>query len=291
LIAIAVSRVLSCQQRLLYPRARYVAVILAAVILSAGARLAGVQEPAANLDAAQRLFYNAQYRESAEMALEFEPSSPDEDLARDELRSSALLFQLRRLVEPLQAKKAGKGKVIDRCAPCSDLVAAFMTSTAHGQRLAHARLDANPADETALFFLGKLNLNYLWLQLGPLHRRTGWHEYWEARRSLDAVLEMNPRHVRARVARAWIDYIVDTKLPWGARWMLGGGDKKKALIALRSAAASEGDFFAHAEAEFALWDMLRRERHVVEATAVAERLAAMFPENPEVGGFLEARRP
>jgi len=62
-----------------------------------------------------------------------------------------------------------------------------------------------------LFFLGKLDLNYVWLQLGPLRRKTGWDEYWEARRSLDAVLKANPRHVRARVARAWIDYIVDTR--------------------------------------------------------------------------------
>jgi hypothetical protein len=37
--------------------------------------------------------------------------------------------------------------------------------------------------------------------------------------------------------------------------------------------------------------MLRRERHVVVATAVTELLAATFPENPEIGGFLEARRP
>jgi hypothetical protein len=125
-------------------------------------------------------------------------------------------------------------------------------------------------------------------QLGPLHRKTGWDEYWEARRSLDAVLRQNPRHVRARVARAWIDYIVDTKMPWGSRWLLGGGNRKQALSDIREAAQMESDFFSHVEAEFALWDMEIRERHVAFATDVARRLAHDFPENPELAAFLEA---
>jgi hypothetical protein len=41
---------------------------------------------------------------------------------------------------------------------------------------------------------------------------------------------------------------------------------------------------------FSLWEMLVRERQVAEATAVAERLAAMYPENSEVATFLEAKR-
>jgi tetratricopeptide (TPR) repeat protein len=282
---IAVGSVRACQRQWLGPRAVHVAVLLTA----AAVPVMGLQ-PAPDLDEAKRLFYNAQYAAAAEMALEFLPANPDEELERDEFRAAALLFQLRGLLEPAHGKKTGKGQAVERCEPCRDLIARFMTSTSHGQRLARARLVANPADATALFFLGKLDLHYVWLQLGPLHRKTGWHEYWEARRSIDAVLATNPRHVRARVARAWIDYIVDTKMPWGARWLLGGGDKKRALAALREAAASDADFFAHAEAEFALWDMLVRERQVVEASGVAERLANMFPANPEVAKFLEARR-
>jgi hypothetical protein len=150
-------------------------------------------------------------------------------------------------------------------------------------------LRADPADDTALFFLGKLNLNYVWLQIGPLRRKTGWDEYWEARRSLDAVLKHNPRHVRARVARAWIDYIVDTRMPWGTRWLLGGGNRKQALIDVREAALIESDFFTHAEAEFALWDMQVRERDMMQATAVARRLARDFPDNRELAAFLVAR--
>ena len=265
---------------------RRLLLVPAAIVLAAGPLTA--QKPA-NLDEARHLFYNAQYHASAELALELQTLDPDDDLARDELRASALLFQLRALLEPPLRKETG-GQTLESCAACGDLLAAFTASTTHGQRLARARLAANPADKTALFFLGKLDLNYLWLQLGVLHRRTGWDEYWEARHSLDAVLKMDPRHVRAWVARAWIDYIVHTKMPWGARWLLGGGNKKRALVALHQAAASDADFFAHAEAEFSLWDILVRERELAEATAVAERLAAKFPANREVAMFLQANR-
>jgi hypothetical protein len=119
------------------------------------------------------------------------------------------------------------------------------------QAIARARLEVDPRDEETLFFLGKLDLNYVWLQLGTLGRKTGWDEYWEARRSLDRVLKQNPHHVRAKVARAWIDYIVDTKMPRGTRWLLGGGNKKRGLRAVREAATVEADLFVRAEASFA----------------------------------------
>jgi hypothetical protein len=265
------------------------AVCLGAVLVTVAVQVAAVQ-PAPTLDDARHLFYNAQYQASAEMALAFQTEDPDDELAREELRATAVLFQLRALLEPPPGKESGGQQALERCAGCSALLAAFNASTTHGQLLARTRLNAKPADETALFFLGKFDLNYLWLQLGLLHRRTGWNEYWEARHALDAVLKANPQHVRARVARAWIDYIVHTKMPWGARWILGGGDKKKALVVLHQAAANDTDFFAHAEAEFSLWDILVRERRFVEAAAVAERLATTFPGNREVATFLQAKR-
>ena len=233
---------------------------------------------------AQRLFYNARYEAAAALTLALR--SPDaESLARDELHSSALLFQLKALLEG----PAGKDGALKNCATCPGLMAEFFTEIRRGQKLARATLLASPGDEAALFFLGKLNLNYVWLQLGPLRRKTGWDEYWEARRSLDAVLKQNPRHVRARVARAWIDYIVDTRMPWGTRWLLGGGNRKQALSDVREAAQMESDFFAHAEAEFALWDMQVRERDMTHAIDVARRLAHDFPDNLELAAFLDAR--
>jgi hypothetical protein len=231
---------------------------------------------------AQHLFYNARYEAAGALALALRV--PDvEDLENTELRSSALLFQLKELLDGSR----DKDEALKHCATCPDLIAAFVADVHRGQNAARTALRSNPGDEAALFFLGKLDLNYVWLQLGPLHRRTGWDEYWEARRSLDAVLALNPRHVRALVARAWIDYIVDTKMPWGSRWLLGGGDRKRAVVRIRGAAQLETDFFSHVEAEFALWDIEGRERDVMSATETARRLAGEFPDNRELAAFLE----
>jgi hypothetical protein len=236
---------------------------------------------------AQSLFYNARYEAAAALTLALRSSQP-EDPASYELRTSALLFQVKALLEE-RPDKPKKDDALRSCATCPDLIAEFLADIHRGQYLARTTLRSAPGDEAALFFLGKLDLNYVWLQVGPLRRKTGWDEYWEARRSLDAVLTHNPRHVRARVARAWIDYIVDTEMRRGTRWLLGGGNRKQALIDVRQAAHMESDFFTHAEAEFALWDMQVRERDIAPATDVARRLAHDFPDNRGLAAFLEAR--
>jgi hypothetical protein len=102
---------------------------------------------------------------------------------------------------------------------------------------------------------------------------------------------MNPHHVRAKVARAWIDYIVDTRIPWTVRWAFGGGSKKKALATLREAAAADGDRFDRAEARFGLWDMLAREKNYAEAVVVARQLAQDFPTNTDLPRFLSTHDP
>jgi hypothetical protein len=238
------------------------------------------------LSDAQSLFFNAQYNAAAALALELRTSDPD-DLALWELRTSGLLFQLKGALDG----HADKEKAFKQCVECPGLLTAFLSDTARGVALAHERLQSTPDDDTARFFLGKLNLNYVWLQLGPLGRKTGWDQYWEARRSLDVVLARNPTHVRARVARAWIDYIVDTRMPLGTKWLLGGGNRKRALVNIQDAAEAEADFFAHAEARFALWDLQVRERNVSKAVAVARELAVDFPENPELVKYLDAHHP
>ncbi|MES1254966.1 MAG: hypothetical protein ABUS56_05125 [Acidobacteriota bacterium] len=235
---------------------------------------------------AQRLFYNGHYPEAAAAAVALRASDTD-DLANIELRTSALLFQLRGLLDGRGNAKAAW----DACASCPELLAAFSDDIHRGQTRTRAMLEANPKDPVALFFLGKLDLNYIWLQLGPLGHRTGWNEYWEARHSLDTLLEDHPRHVRARVARAWIDYIVATRTPWGTRWLLGGGNRKQALASVREAAALDAEFFAHVEAEFALWEMLVREREGAQAREVAHRLGRLFPENRQVAAFISAHPP
>jgi hypothetical protein len=244
---------------------------------------------AQSLADAQRLFYNAHYEQAAALALSLRPNGTH-DLANDEVRTTALLFVLRGLLKGQDAHNGDdKAEALKNCAKCPEVLATFTEDLHHGQELARTMLKTNPRDQIALFYLGKLDLNYVWLQLGLLGKKTGWDEYWEARKSLDALLKLDPGHVRGRVARGWIDFIVNTRMPWGTRWVLGGGNKKKGLTAVREAAAVPADEFSHAEAEFALWDMLLRDKNVAAATEVAKRIAQAFPENHEVAAFLANR--
>jgi hypothetical protein len=267
------------------------AVIGASMCLPAGAWQAPAREELGAPDGlvladAQRLFYNGRYDAAAGLALALQ-SPAVENLALYELRTSALHFQLRDAL----GDQPDKGKALKQCATCADLLKAFLGDIASGQALARDRLRTDPGDEDALVFLGKIDLNYVWLQLETLGRRTGWKEYWEARKSLDLALKGNPQHVRARMARAWIDYIVDTKMPRGTRWVLGGGSRKRALIAAREARAAEAEPFVHVEAEFGLWDMLVREKNLTEAIPMARKLASDFPENRTLVTFLKANDP
>ena len=264
------------------------------VILTTAARAQDVQPPPPSLTEAYRLFYNARYEEAAALAVTLRATGP-QDLENDEVRTSALLFQLRGLLNGQDARdndnKSEKSETLKRCASCAEVMAAFMTDLRHGQALARSKLKEKPTDEEALFFLGKLDLNYVWLELGLLGHKTGWDEYWEARKSLDAVLKQNPNHVRARVARGWIDCVVNKRMPWGTRWILGGGNKKRGLASVREAAAIDADAWTRAEAEFALWDMNVREKNFQDARVIAQRRGRQFPENREVARFLARRLP
>jgi len=261
--------------------------VLLVVALAAPAAARQAESP--TLADAQRLFYNARYEEAAALAVSLRAHG-GHDLANNEVRTTALLFVLRGLLKGQDAHNGNdKAEALKRCTKCPDVLAAFEADLHHGQGVAREILKKTPGDETALFYLGKLDLNYVWLQLGLLGKKTGWDEYWEARKSLEAVLKANPKHVRARVARGWIDFIVNTRMPWGTRWVLGGGNKKKGLAAVREGAEMATDPFSHAEAEFALWDMLVRDKDIAAATEVARRIALAFPENAEVATFLKAQ--
>jgi hypothetical protein len=235
------------------------------------------------LDEAWMLFYNGRY-EAAD-ALTRPLCTPDlASLPACELLSSTVLFEIKRLV----GKQSDRKKAWANCAVCPDLMSMFRATTSTGQTVARARLRVEPTDEGTRFLLGKLDLNYVWLQLGTLGHRTGWSEYWEARRSLDMVLAQNPGNIRARVARAWIDYIVDTQMRRGTRWVLGGGNRERGLLAVREAADADGDLFVRAEARFALWDMQVREGNITGAVHTARDLARGFPDNEELRAFLAA---
>lgn len=238
------------------------------------------------LEDAQRLFYSGRYEDAAALSVSLCAAGADNDLEACELRTSSLHFQIRRAM----GDSADRDRAWTMCETCPELLSLFIADTNRARALARTRLQKNPDDEAALFLLGKIDLNYVWLQLGTRGRKTGWDEYWEARTSLDTVLERNPDHLRARVARAWIDYIVGSKMPRGTRWLLGGGSKKKGLRVVREAASSDGDFFERTEAAFALWDMQVRERELAEAVATARQLARDFPDNRELTRFLNANQ-
>ena len=244
---------------------------------------------AAALEDARRSFYNGDYARAA-MAAQVLCSERPDDLDACELSTASLLFQIKKaLGETGERDKASAWK---RCTVCPALMSTFMAATARSQDFARAKLKTHPDHEDTLFFLGKVDLNYVWLQSGTLGRKTGWDEYWEARRSLDGVLRMNPQHVRARVARAWVDYIVGTTVPRGARWLLGGGNKKRGLLVVAEVVETgRGNFFDQIEARFALWDMQVRERKVPEAVATARRLVREFPENHDLRRFLTTHDP
>jgi hypothetical protein len=260
--------------------------VLVALVAAAAPEHASADQPehavtGATLDEAQRLFYSGRYDAAAALAFVVRTAAPD-NLAASELRGSALHFQIRRVL----GTPENKTQAWAQCDQCEGLLSAFMTEANLGRSAARTRLKQNATDEDALFFLGKINLNLVWLHLATLGRRTGWSEYWEARKSLDTVLKMNPQHVRARVARAWIDYIVDTKVPRATRWLLGGGSRQRGLDAVREAAQAISPPYVQAEAMFALWDMQVRERNLADAIVVARALARDFPDNRELTKFL-----
>jgi hypothetical protein len=252
--------------------------VIAALILAAWLQ---APTPTSPLTEAQQLFYNSRY---AEAAARLTCASEEADLAACELRASALHFQIKRAI----GDAPDKAKALAACGTvCAEALAAFTDATRQGQAIARARLKKDPADRTALFYLGKLDINHVWLYLGTLGRRTGLEEYREAKRTLEAVLEADPGHVRARVARAWMDYIVGTRVPWGTRWLLGGGNRKRGLASVREAASAPADFYTEVEADFALWEMLARDKQMAEAVAVARALQMRFPNNPDLPRFIE----
>jgi hypothetical protein len=248
----------------------------------AAAGHAGAQTPESpELKLARQHYFSGRYTAAADAAAPLTVNGP-EALAAYELRTSALHFELKRLL----GDGSNKTKALKQCPACQPLIDAFMKDLNAGKTMARNALKAHPENESALFYLGKLDLNYVWLQLSTLGKRTGWSEFWNARHSIEAVLKTNPKNVRARVAYAWIEYIVDTKVPFGLGWTLGGGDKKKALKSITEAAAAVGDPYEKAEAEFGLWEMLMRDKRPGDALTVAKRLIVDFPENKELQRFV-----
>jgi hypothetical protein len=265
-------------------------VVMAALIVMMPGPLVSAEEPdeplpditsAALLDRANHLYYSGAYEASAALALDVRIRD-GVNLEASELRTTALHFQIRRaLGEPKDRGKAWKA-----CALCQELMPVFLEEFELGRAAARAAVEAEPADDEALFLLGKLDLNYVWLQLATVGRKTGIGEFREARASLKTLLERGPDHIRGTVAQAWIDYIVATSLPRGTRWLLGGGNKERGLAAVEQAAQADAPRYVNAEARFAAWDMRAREENFAEAVVTARALLQDFPDNPQLAKFI-----
>src|SRR6202043_2073183 len=85
---------------------------------------------------AQNLFYNARYEAAAALTLALR-SSETEGLTGVELRTSALLFQLKALLEGGPDKPDGdKDQALRDCTTCPDLIADFLQDIHRGQDMA-----------------------------------------------------------------------------------------------------------------------------------------------------------
>jgi hypothetical protein len=271
------------------PQHAFAAAVTLALVLggasvgASGGAVTQALDPSAQLVEANRLFYNGHYERAAAMTLAFCADDATEvNLHACELRSSSLLFQIKRALP----KGMKKDEAYKACVACPPVMEAFRTVTRTAQLAARATLEQHPDDVSTRYLLGKIDLNHVWLHLGLVGRRTGWGEYWEARRALDTVLKADPPNVRAQVSRAWIDYIVATQVPRGTRWILGGGNKTRGLRVVEQAAVMSDAPFVKAEAGFALWDMRVREGNLAGAVVTARDLAREFPENEELTKFL-----
>src|SRR5262245_34984689 len=194
------------------------------VSLMAGPPGEAEAESLPTLETAQRLFHTSKFPAAADQALQLITLAPS-DLAAFELRTSALHFQIRRASGTGKDRKAAMAA----CSACPPLLETFFAEFKRGRAAARQRVAEAPDDEQAMYYLAKMNTTYLFLQLSTVGRRTGWDEFWEAKRLLDTVLEKNPDHLRAQAARAWMDYIVGTRVPWGTRWVMGGGSRDRGL--------------------------------------------------------------
>src|SRR5690349_11250050 len=108
----------------------WIAVVLLAIAGSAGRAQTSDSSAPPSLTDAYRLFYNAHYEEAAALAMSLRANGT-QDLENDEVRTSALLFELRGLLNGQDAEdndsKNQKAEVLKRCTKCPEVMAAFMS--------------------------------------------------------------------------------------------------------------------------------------------------------------------
>jgi hypothetical protein len=229
---------------------------------------------------AREALYSEQYAEADGHVLNARRLCPT-DPESYELRTGLLVLKTK------QALKAAGGKRKD-CAECESLILEFEKDFEKGRALADAALQHNLKDERLMFLSGKLYLNRVWMNVDILDKAaSSGGPYRDARDRIEEVLKRNPRHIRALVASAWINYMIASRSV-ATRALLRAfgikGDKKKAFDHLALAVAEHGDEYSHWEAKFTQRDLLKRENKRSEVEAVTEELRTRFPKNGTLNG-------
>lgn len=232
------------------------------------------------LSAGKELLYSARYEDTERVALEARSMCP-EDPESFELRSTALILQVKMLSEKYSAGKTSKVENrVKICPECMQLLPLIEAEIRRGIELASAP-PAVARSERFLFLLGRLHLNQVWAYLeleGKLVASKGHFE--KGRAIIDQVIAGNPRHVRALVANAWVNYVIDTRAPFGVKWIIGGGKKEVAFRDLAAAIAFAENPYEEWEAKFGLLSILKQEKkRQAEAAALMEQLRIRFPDN------------
>ena len=181
---------------------------------------------------------------------------------------------------------ADRDRAFKQCAACPVLLAEFQAEITLGQAAARGAA-ANADNDNARFFLGKIDLNYVWMQLATLGNCTRWdpgHGSAQGHGSHhQAPADAHPRPRRAGVDRLHRRHPRDLGLPLGAgRWQ----QETRAGLDARGGQRRHGHHFTD-RSEVGLWEMLVREKQFAEAKTIAKALATEFPENKELAIFIK----
>ena len=175
------------------------------------------------LEDAQRSFYSGHYEAAAALSVSLCAAGADNDLEACELRTSSLHFQIRRAM----GDAADRERAWTMCATCPDLLSLLIAdidarARSHGHDSSGIRTTRQPClagqdrPQCLASAWERVDARLVGTSIGRRGR------LWTA--CSNAILAIS-----ARASRAWIDYIVGTKMPRGTRWLLGGGNKKKGL--------------------------------------------------------------
>ncbi len=250
------------------------------VLLLALAALARAADPIA---AAWDHFYNLEYAGAIQAFERAVGEAPDHPAPYNYLAQAILYSELYRLGALESELLTGNNYFIRTATlrPDPEQTARFTRAVEQAQRLAQARLAANPNDQEALYALGSsfaLRTNHHFMVQKAW--RAAVSDISSARRLHNQVVQLNPNHYDAMLTQSVYDYAMGS-LPWHARllsFLIGrSGDKSRGLQTIELV-AQKGDR-NRTDAQVMLAIIYRRERWPEKAVGVLEPLIRAYPRN------------